>query len=74
MNASTDSIRCFPADPHTVGQAARILVALLGLLLAGLMVGRTQEYLGKTIGPPEAKILTLYVLACGDFSVMDAAT
>ena len=38
------------------------------------MVGRTQEYLGKTIGPPEAKILTLYVLACGDFSVMDAAT
>jgi len=40
-----------------------ILIALLGLLLAGLMVGRTPEYLGKTIGPPEAKMLTLYVLA-----------
>ena len=40
-----------------------ILIALLGLLLAGLMVGRTPDYLGKTIGPPEAKMLTLYVLA-----------
>jgi len=40
-----------------------ILIALLALLLAGLMVGRTPQYLGKTIGPPEAKMLTLYVLA-----------
>jgi K+-transporting ATPase ATPase A chain len=40
-----------------------ILIALLGLLLAGLMVGRTPEYLGKKIGPPEARMLTLYVLA-----------
>jgi K+-transporting ATPase ATPase A chain len=40
-----------------------LLIALLGLLLAGLMVGRTPEYLGKKIGPPEAKMLTLYVLA-----------
>ena len=40
-----------------------VLIALLGLLLAGLMVGRTPEYLGKKIGPPEAKMLTLYVLA-----------
>ena len=39
------------------------LVALLGLLLAGLMVGRTLQYLGKTIGPTESKMLTLYVLA-----------
>ena len=40
-----------------------ILIALLALLLAGLMVGRTPQYLGKTVGPPEAKMLTLYVLA-----------
>ena len=40
-----------------------VLIALLGLLLAGLMVGRTPEYLGKTIGPEESKMLTLYVLA-----------
>jgi K+-transporting ATPase ATPase A chain len=40
-----------------------ITIALVGLLLAGLMVGRTPEYLGKKIGPPEAKMLTLYTLA-----------
>jgi K+-transporting ATPase ATPase A chain len=40
-----------------------ILIALLALLLAGLMVGRTPQYLGKIVGPPEAKMLTLYVLA-----------
>ena len=40
-----------------------ILIALLGLLLAGLMVGRTPQYLGKTIGPRESKMLTLYILA-----------
>ena len=40
-----------------------VLIALLGLLLAGLMVGRRPEYLGKEIGPPESKMLTLYVLA-----------
>jgi K+-transporting ATPase ATPase A chain len=45
------------------GLYSMILIALLGLLLAGLMVGRTPEYLGKKIGPPEAKMLTLYVLA-----------
>jgi potassium-transporting ATPase potassium-binding subunit len=40
-----------------------VLIALLSLLLAGLMVGRSPEYLGKKIGPPESKMLTLYVLA-----------
>ena len=40
-----------------------VLIALLGLLLAGLMVGRTPEYLGKSIGPEESKMLTLYILA-----------
>jgi potassium-transporting ATPase potassium-binding subunit len=40
-----------------------VLIALLSLLLAGLMVGRSPEYLGKKIGPAESKMLTLYVLA-----------
>lgn len=40
-----------------------VLIALIGLFMAGLMVGRTPEYLGKKIGPPEAKMLTLYTLA-----------
>ncbi len=40
-----------------------IVIALVGLLLAGLMVGRSPEYLGKRIGPPEAKMITLFALA-----------
>lgn len=40
-----------------------VMVVLLALLLAGLMVGRTPMYLGKTIGPSEAKMLMLYLLA-----------
>lgn len=40
-----------------------VLIALIGLLLAGLMVGRTPEYLGKKIRPPEAKMITLFALA-----------
>jgi potassium-transporting ATPase potassium-binding subunit len=41
-----------------------IMVALVGLILAGLMIGRMPEYLGKKIGPLETKFTTLYVLAC----------
>ena len=40
-----------------------ILVALVGLFIAGLMVGRTPEYLGKQLGPPETKLIILYTLA-----------
>jgi K+-transporting ATPase ATPase A chain len=40
-----------------------ILVALIGLFLAGLMMGRTPEYLGKKIGIHEIKLITLYTLA-----------
>jgi potassium-transporting ATPase potassium-binding subunit len=41
-----------------------IMIALVGLILAGLMIGRMPEYLGKKIGPLETKYVTLYVLAC----------
>jgi len=41
-----------------------IMVALVGLILAGLMIGRMPEYLGKKIGPLETKFITLYALAC----------
>ncbi|HXN20284.1 MAG TPA: potassium-transporting ATPase subunit KdpA [Candidatus Binatus sp.] len=41
-----------------------IMVALVGLILAGLMIGRMPEYLGKKIGPLETKFITLYVLEC----------
>ena len=37
--------------------------ALLAVFIAGLMVGRTPEYLGKKIQAPEMKLVTLYILA-----------
>src|SRR5262249_39093893 len=37
-------------------------VALVGLFMAGLMVGRSPEYLGKLIGPREMKLIMLYTL------------
>ncbi len=40
-----------------------VMVALVGLFIAGLMVGRTPEYLGKRLGPPEMKLITLYTIA-----------
>jgi potassium-transporting ATPase potassium-binding subunit len=39
-----------------------VLIALIGLLLAGLMVGRTPEYLGRKIRPPEAKMIALFAV------------
>jgi K+-transporting ATPase ATPase A chain len=39
-----------------------IIVALLAVFVAGLMVGRTPEYLGKTIGRREVTCAALYVL------------
>jgi hypothetical protein len=39
------------------------LAAAIAVFLAGLMVGRTPEYLGKKIGPAENKMIMLYALA-----------
>jgi K+-transporting ATPase ATPase A chain len=39
-----------------------LMLTLVGVLLGGLMVGRTPEYLGKAITPSEAKLLALYAL------------
>jgi len=40
-----------------------VLIAVVTVFLTGLMVGRTPEYLGKRIGPPENKMIMLYTLA-----------
>ena len=40
-----------------------VMAAAIAVFLAGLMVGRTPEYLGKKIGPAENKMITLYALA-----------
>lgn len=39
-----------------------IMIALVGLFLTGLMIGRTPEYLGKKIEPSEMKLLAIYTL------------
>ncbi|ANF31863.1 potassium-transporting ATPase subunit A [Leifsonia xyli] len=39
-----------------------LIVAIIAVFLAGLMVGRTPEYLGKKIGAREIKLASLYIL------------
>ncbi len=46
-----------------VGLVGILIMALLAVFIAGLMVGRTPEYLGKKIQAAEMKLLTLYILA-----------
>ncbi len=45
------------------GLYSMVLAAAIAVFLAGLMVGRTPEYLGKKIGPAENKMIMLYALA-----------
>jgi K+-transporting ATPase ATPase A chain len=45
------------------GLYGMLIFALLAVFIAGLMVGRTPEYLGKKIQGPEMKLITLYILA-----------
>jgi len=46
-----------------VGLMGILVNALLAVFIAGLMVGRTPEYLGKKIQAAEMKLVTLYILA-----------
>ena len=39
-----------------------LVVAIIAVFIAGLMVGRTPEYLGKKIGAREVKLASLYIL------------
>jgi K+-transporting ATPase ATPase A chain len=39
-----------------------LVMALIAVFIAGLMVGRTPEYLGKKIRAPDVKLATIYVL------------
>jgi K+-transporting ATPase ATPase A chain len=45
------------------GLYGMLIFALLAVFIAGLMVGRTPEYLGKKIQGAEMKLMTLYILA-----------
>jgi K+-transporting ATPase ATPase A chain len=44
------------------GLYGMLILAVLTVFLAGLMVGRTPEYLGKKIGAREVKLASLYFL------------
>ncbi|MFJ4699011.1 MULTISPECIES: potassium-transporting ATPase subunit KdpA [unclassified Streptomyces] len=44
------------------GLYGMLVIAVIAVFLAGLMVGRTPEYLGKKIGPREIKLAALYIL------------
>ena len=39
-----------------------LILAVVTVFIAGLLVGRTPEYLGKKIGPREIKLASLYIL------------
>jgi K+-transporting ATPase ATPase A chain len=39
-----------------------LIMAIVAVFVAGLMVGRTPEYLGKKIGAREVKLASLYIL------------
>ncbi|MCS7257100.1 MAG: potassium-transporting ATPase subunit KdpA, partial [Thermomicrobium sp.] len=45
-----------------VGLAGMLVFVLTAVFIAGLMVGRTPEYLGKKLGPAEIKLVGLYIL------------
>ena len=45
------------------GLSGMIMTAVIAVFLAGLMIGRTPEYLGKKIGPCENKMVVLYALS-----------
>ena len=45
------------------GLYSMVMAAAIAVFLAGLIVGRTPEYLGKKIGPAENKMIMLYALA-----------
>lgn len=44
------------------GLYGMLVVAIIAVFIAGLMVGRTPEYLGKKIGTREIKLASLYIL------------
>lgn len=45
------------------GLYGMLVFAVLSVFIAGLMVGRTPEYLGKKIQASEMKLIVLYILA-----------
>lgn len=55
------------------GLAGMLVLAVVAVFLAGLMVGRTPEYLGKKIGRHEITAVALYVLTMPAIVLVGAA-
>lgn len=55
------------------GLYGMLVMAILAVFLAGLMVGRTPEYLGKKIGRREVTLVALYILAVPALVLIGAA-
>ncbi|MGO9649381.1 MAG: potassium-transporting ATPase subunit KdpA [Terriglobales bacterium] len=55
------------------GLYSMVMAAAIAVFLAGQMVGRTPEYLGKKIGPCENKMIILYALTAPLFVLPLAA-
>jgi K+-transporting ATPase ATPase A chain len=76
VNASHDSMTPFgggvvlvnmmlsEVSPGGVGSGlyGMLVLAVLAVFIAGLMVGRTPEYIGKKIEPTDMKLVSLYIL------------
>ena len=56
-----------------VGLYGILVLAILTVFLAGLMVGRTPEYLGKKIGRREVTFVALYILTMPTLVLVGAA-
>ena len=51
-----------------------LVLSVVAVFVAGLMVGRTPEYLGKKLQPREIKLASLYILTTPFFVLAGAAT
>jgi potassium-transporting ATPase potassium-binding subunit len=56
------------------GLYGMLVLAVLAVFLAGLMVGRTPQYLGKRIGRTQVTLVALYVLTMPTLLLAGAAT
>jgi K+-transporting ATPase ATPase A chain len=55
------------------GLYGMLILAVIAVFVAGLLVGRTPEYLGKKIGPREIKLATLYILVTPTLALVGTA-
>jgi K+-transporting ATPase ATPase A chain len=44
------------------GLYSLVMIALIGVFLGGLMIGRSPDYLGKAVSPDDAKLVALFIL------------